>query len=62
MQKIFLIKNSPKNLTGKNSKETIDIFCNTDNNYFADLAKNINWKKDRLLQLLDLRTSFLLNY
>ena len=30
-----------KDLTGLNSKDTIDIFCGTDNNYFTNLAKKI---------------------
>lgn len=32
-------KHFSKTITGANSEETINIFCNTDNNYFANLAK-----------------------
>ena len=51
-------KKFSKNLTGKNSKETIDIFCNTDNNYFADLAKKHKLEERQVASVVGFKDEF----
>ena len=51
-------KKFSKNLTGKNSKETIDIFCNTDNNYFADLAKKHKLEERQIASVVGFKDEF----
>jgi len=51
-------KNFSKDLTGKNSKETMDIFCNTDNNYFADLAKKHKLEERQIASVVGFKDEF----
>lgn len=51
-------KKFSKNLTGKNSKETIEIFCNTDNNYFADLAKKHKLEERQIASVVGFKDEF----
>jgi len=51
-------KKFSKNLTGKNSKETIDIFCKTDNNYFANLAKKHKLQERQIASVVGFKDEF----
>lgn len=51
-------KKFSKNLTGKSSKETIDIFCNTDNNYFANLAKKHRLGERQIASVVGFKDEF----
>jgi len=47
-----------KALTGANSEETIDIFCNTDNNYFANLAKKHKLEERQIASVVGFKDEF----
>lgn len=47
-----------KNLSGINSKETIKIFCNTDNNYFANLAKKHRLGERQIASVVGFKDEF----
>ena len=47
-----------KNLTGSNSKETIDIFCNTNYNYFASLGKKYKLKERQIASVVGFKDEF----
>src|SRR3989304_9579906 len=51
-------KKFSKNLTGKNAKETIDIFCSTDNNYFANLAKKYKLQERQIASIVGFKDEF----
>lgn len=51
-------KKFSKKLTGKNSIETIDIFCSTDNNYFADLAKKHKLEERQIASVVGFKDEF----
>ena len=51
-------KKFSKNLIGKNSEETIDIFCNTDNNYFANLAKKHKLEERQIASVVGFKDEF----
>jgi len=48
-----------KNLTGLNSKDTIDIFCGTDNNYFTNLAKKYKLGERQIASIVGIKDEFL---
>jgi len=56
--KYIFDKKFSKNLTGKNSKETMDIFCNTDNNYFASLAKKHKLEERQIASIVGFKDEF----
>ena len=47
-----------KNLTGANSNETINIFCKTDNNYFAGLAKKYKLQERQIASVVGFKDEF----
>lgn len=47
-----------KALTGKNSEETIDIFCKTDNDYFAGLAKKYKLQERQIASVVGFKDEF----
>src|SRR3989344_2305914 len=47
-----------KALTGANSDETINIFCNTDNNYFASLAKKHKLGERQIASVVGFKDEF----
>src|SRR3989344_2687152 len=47
-----------KTLTGANSDETINIFCNTDNNYFANLAKKHKLEERQIASVVGFKDEF----
>src|SRR3989344_11801 len=47
-----------KNLTGANSDETINIFCKTDNNYFAGLAKKYKLQERQIASVVGFKDEF----
>jgi hypothetical protein len=47
-----------KNLTGGNSKETIEIFCNTNYNYFASLGKKYKLKERQIASVVGFKDEF----
>ena len=47
-----------KNLTGSNSNETIDIFCNTDNNYFSNLARKYKLEERQIASVVGFKDEF----
>ena len=51
-------KKFSKNLTGKSSGETIDIFCNTDNNFFANLAKKHRLQERQIASVVGFKDEF----
>lgn len=51
-------KKFSKNLTGESSRETIDIFCNTDNNYFANLAKKHKLQERQIASVVGFKDEF----
>jgi len=51
-------KHFSKTLTGANSKETINIFCNTDNNYFASLAKKYKLEERQIASVVGFKDEF----
>src|SRR3989344_2920906 len=51
-------KKFSKNLIGKNSEETIDIFCNKDNNYFANLAKKHKLEERQIASVVGFKDEF----
>lgn len=51
-------KKFSKNLTGESSRETIDIFCNTDNNYFANLARKHKLEERQIASVVGFKDEF----
>jgi len=47
-----------KALTGANSDKTINIFCNTDNNYFANLAKKYKLTERQIASVVGFKDEF----
>ena len=47
-----------KALTGVNSSETINIFCNTDNNYFANLTKKHKLEERQIASVVGFKDEF----
>ena len=47
-----------KNLTGGNSKDTIEIFCNTSYNYFANLGKKFKLKERHIASVVGFKDEF----
>src|SRR3989338_9761215 len=47
-----------KNLTGGNSKDTIEIFCNTSYNYFANLGKKFKLKERQIASVVGFKDEF----
>ncbi|OGI80211.1 hypothetical protein A3D43_00030 [Candidatus Nomurabacteria bacterium RIFCSPHIGHO2_02_FULL_41_52] len=45
-------------LTGASSNETINIFCNTDNNYFANLAKKYKLQERQIASVVGFKDEF----
>ena len=48
-----------KDLTGLNSKDTIDIFCGTDNNYFTNLTKKYKLGERQIASIVGIKDEFL---
>lgn len=51
-------KHFSKTLTGANSEETTNIFCNTDNNYFANLAKKHKLGERQIASVVGFKDEF----
>jgi len=51
-------KHFSKTLTGVSSEETINIFCNTDNNYFANLAKKHKLGERQIASVVGFKDEF----
>ena len=47
-----------KALTGANSDETINIFCNTDNNYFTNLARKHKLEERQIASVVGFKDEF----
>jgi hypothetical protein len=56
--KITFNKYYAKNLTGANSKETIKIFCNTNNIFFANLSKKYKLEERQIASVVGFKDEF----